>query len=317
MLIGNVGQCTGTLLNNAREDGRPYVLTARHCQNGELGGGAPGAAASVSIYWDAVSPCGETLGSLYNGATTTQSGARTVVEQQDAWLIELDQAPRIPDAYYAGWDATGGVFTGGYSVHHAMGMDKQFVAWHGQSILQRIPGSVLGAPYASDFWGVVNAIGNVGAGASGGALLDPANRVVGSASLAYLVDGEGSEGVCPVVAPPAPTPATITAQYTALSAVWTHRHVSSTTGGNTLQSVLDPDGSGRMTLDGFGSMPMQLIASTSSERVERPVTLSWDVLWAQSCTASGGQPGDGWAGAKPARGSDRSPSWRAAPCRTC
>jgi hypothetical protein len=304
VLIGNIGQCTGTLLNEARGDGKAYILTARHCQNGAIGGGLPNAAAAITIYWDAVSPCGQTLGSLYTGATTAQSGASTVVEQQDAWLVELNQAPRIPDPYYAGWDVSGTAFTGGYSIHHAMGRDKQFVAWHGQSILQRISGSILGAPYDSDFWGLVNSFGNVGAGASGGALFDPVNRVVGSASLAYLVDGEGSDGVCPVAAPQAPTAATITAQYTALSAVWNSTaDASSTTGSKTLRSVLDPDGSGRSTLDGFGLLPMQLLVNTSSEGSDRFVTLSWDVTWAQSCTATGGRAGDGWAGTRPTRGS--------------
>src|SRR4051794_20544894 len=29
--VPGVGQCTGTLLNNARGDGRVFILTARHC----------------------------------------------------------------------------------------------------------------------------------------------------------------------------------------------------------------------------------------------------------------------------------------------
>lgn len=304
VLIANLGQCTGTLLNNARDDGRPYVLTARHCENGELGGGEPGAAGSVSIYWNAVTPCGQVLGSIYDGAVQTQSGAHTVVEQQDAWLIELDQAPVIAEPYFAGWDATGGVFVGGYSVHHAMGFDKRFTGWHGQSILQHVPRATLQINYDSDFWGLVNAIGSVGAGASGGALFDPGNRVVGSASLAYLVNGSGSEGVCPVANPPAPSPATVTAQYTALSAIFNSTaDTTSTTGGTTLQTVLDPDNTGQLTLDGMGLLPMSLVSSTTNEQTERLVTLSWNVSWAQSCTASGGRPGDGWTGALPAAGS--------------
>ncbi len=121
VLVGNKYQCTGTLLNDTRGDGTPYILTARHCENGVLGGGAPGAASSVTVYWDAVTSCGATLGSIYDGSALAQYGAVTVVEQQDAWLLQLDAPPVASDAYYAGWDATGGVFTGGYSVHHAPG----------------------------------------------------------------------------------------------------------------------------------------------------------------------------------------------------
>jgi hypothetical protein len=164
VLIGNLGQCTGTLLNNARGDGRPYILTARHCQNGDLAGGIPEAASSVTIYWDAVTPCGDVLDAFYGAAARSQSGARTVVEQQDAWLLELDQPPDIPEPFFAGWDATGTAFTGGYSVHHALGWSQQYTEWSGQAILQRIPGITLSSPYDPDFWGVVNSLGTVGSG---------------------------------------------------------------------------------------------------------------------------------------------------------
>ena len=303
VLIGNVALCTGTLLNNTRADGRPYVLTARHCQTGELAGGDPGIASAVTIYWESVSPCGEILGTFYSHTTMTQSGARTLVEQQDAWLIELEQAPRIAQPFFAGWDATGNVFTGGYSVHHALGGSKQYTEWFGQPILQRIPGNTVQAPYELDFWGVVNSLGNVGSGASGGALFDPSHRVVGSASLAYINDA--GDGMCPVAQPPAPSPSTITAQYTALTGVWSsHRDDSSTTGNVTIQSVLDPDGTGQLTLDGFGVMPVSLTASNEYPRTDgSPITLTWNVSWAQSCTASGGRAGDGWGGTRPASGS--------------
>ena len=49
MIIGNLYQCTGVLINNVAADNTPYVLTARHCQTGALGGGNPGAANSISV----------------------------------------------------------------------------------------------------------------------------------------------------------------------------------------------------------------------------------------------------------------------------
>jgi hypothetical protein len=157
---------------SAGSDTNPYILTARHCENWKLGGGEPGAAASVTVYWDAVTPCGSVLASIYDGSAITQSGATTVIEQQDTWLIQLDALPAASDAYYAGWDATGGIFSGGYSVHHALGNDKQYVSWYGQPILQTIPGATLKIGYESSFWGLVNQLGNVGAGASGSALFE-------------------------------------------------------------------------------------------------------------------------------------------------
>ena len=303
ILIGNEYQCTGTLLNNTQGDQTPYILTARHCQNGALGGGAPNAAASVSVYWDAVTPCGQPLGSIYDGSAPAQSFATTIVEQQDAWLIKLADPPVVNDAFWAGWDATGGTFNGGYSIHHAMGFNKQYVAWYGQALLQHIPAKTLSVGYDSTFWGVVNQLGSVGAGASGGALFDPDNRLVGSASLAALQNGENSAGVCPVNPPPAPAANTVTAQYTALSGVFASTADStSSTGGITLQSVLDPAASGKLVADGVGNLPVTLTADQTSPTTFDTLTLSWSAPGAQTCTASGGTSGDGWAGLKPATG---------------
>ena len=57
LVVGGVGQCTGVLLNNARGDGTPYMLTARHCENGDSDGGSPYSAGSIRVYWNAVSAC--------------------------------------------------------------------------------------------------------------------------------------------------------------------------------------------------------------------------------------------------------------------
>jgi hypothetical protein len=302
LLVGDQYQCTGTLLNNTRGDGTPYVLTARHCETGKLGGGDPSAAGSVVVYWDAVTACGQSLQSIYYDGTT-QSGAVTVVEQQDAWLIRLDVPPVANDAFYAGWDASGGIFTGGYSIHHALGNDRQYVSWYGQALLQQISAASLQVGYNSTFWGVVNQLGDVGAGSSGGALFDPNNNVVGSGTLANLISGTGSAGVCPATPSVAPTNSNVAAQYTSLAAVWTSTvDPTSTTGGATLQSVLDPDNTGEMTVSGFGLTPITVSIDNSGPALGQTVTLSWNVAGAKTCIAAGGISGDGWVGTYGASG---------------
>jgi lysyl endopeptidase len=175
VVIGNLFECTGTLVNNTANDGRPYILTARHCENGQLGGGDPDAAATVSVYWDAVTPCGTPLFSLYDEITPSQFGATTALEQQDLWLIQLDAPPAANDAYYAGWDASGAAFSGGYTIHQALGEDQQYVQWSGTDVFEQLSASTLSISYDSTFWGVVNGVGNIGAGGSGSALLSPVN----------------------------------------------------------------------------------------------------------------------------------------------
>jgi hypothetical protein len=304
VIIGNLYQCTGTLLNDARGDGAPYVLTARHCEKGQLGGADPDAAAEVSVYWDAVTACGAELGSIYDSGTNAQSGASTVVEQQDIWLIQLDIPPVATDAFYAGWDATGSPFTGGYTIDHALGQDKQYVGWNGTAELEQIPGSTLSIAYDSTFWGVVNSVGNLGAGGSGSALFTPNNQVAGSASLALLTQGENSSGICPVSPPPAPTPSTATALFTALSGVWSSTtDRTSSTGATTLKSELDPAATGQLTNTGLSTTAISLTASSSFANSGDLVTLTWNAAGAESCTARGGLAGDGWAGAHAASGS--------------
>jgi plastocyanin len=307
IIVGNILQCTGTLLNDTQSDGTPYVLTARHCESGELGGGNPGAATSISVYWDAVTPCGQTLASIYDGAAVTQLNAVTVVEQQDAWLVRLLDRPAAADAFYAGWDATGGVFSNGYSIHHALGSDKQYVEWYGQAITENISAATINVGYASTFWGVVNQMGNVGAGASGGALFDPNNHVVGSASLAQLVNGPNTAGVCPVTPPPTPSPSTVTALYTSFAGVWNSTvDATSSTGSATIESVLDNAHTGALVIDGAASIAVSLSSSsagTSSVITGQPITLTWSAAGASSCMALGGLSGDGWTGTLPASGS--------------
>jgi hypothetical protein len=304
LVIGNLYECTGTLVNNSASDGKPYILTARHCEKGELGGADPDAAATVSVYWDAVTPCGTPLYTLYDEITPSQSGATTALEQQDLWLIELDTPPAANDAYYAGWDASGAAFSGGYTIHHALGEDQQYVGWGGTDVFEQLPAATLSISYASTFWGVVNSVGNIGAGGSGSALFSPANQVVGTASLAVLTGGENTAGVCPVQPTPTPSPTTVTALFTALSGVWTSTSDrTSSTGNKTLRSILDPGATGQMTIAGISTLPITLNASTTAAATGTMITLSWNVAGAASCTASGGSPGDGWHGAQAASGS--------------
>jgi hypothetical protein len=304
LIISNLYQCSGTLLNNTAGNGLPYILTARHCESGQLGGGNPDAAATVSVYWDAVTPCGSPLGSLYDTTTISQSGATTALEQQDLWLIQLDAPPAASDAYYAGWDASGATMSGGYTIHYALGEDQQYVEWSGTDVLEQIPGATLSIAYDSTFWGVVNGLGNIGAGGSGSALFSANNQVVGSASLAQLIAGENTGGVCPVQPPPTPSASTVTAQFTALSGAWiSTADRTSSTGSKTLKSLLDPASTGLMQLPGIATQPITLTASSTFANTGDSITLTWNVAGATSCTAWGGSAGDGWAGTKAPSGS--------------
>lgn len=299
IVIGGVSLCTATLVNNTRNDGKPYLLTARHCQDGP--------SSSLTVYWDAAAPCGSNLASVYDEPNPSWFGGTvTVFEQQDVWMMDLMVAPRGARPYFAGWDVTGATFVGGYSPHHALGRKRQYTRWFGQASYQTMSGSVLGVGYDSNFWGVVNDIGAVGSGASGGGLFDTNHRLVGVASLAYLQNGPGSDGMCPVNPPAVPSESSAAALYVALSAVWeSTADTTSFTNPVTLKSLLDPDNTGARVHGGFQLLQdMTLTTGGFSQVVETgwPTSLTWNAPGAATCVATGGIAGDGWAGSRPASG---------------
>jgi hypothetical protein len=295
LIVSNLYQCTGTLINDVPNDNTPYVLTARHCESGTLGGGNPGAASAVTVYWDATTPCGQTLGTLYDPGVVTQTGAITAVEQQDAWLIELNYSPVATDAQFAGFDASGGSIQGGYTIQHALGYDKQFTEWFGQAIALQQTG-VLGVTYTSNFWGVVNQLGNIGPGASGSGLIDQNNHLVGSLTLGRGSDSTGYQ-MCPANPPSAPNGSNEVADFTSLSAVWASTaDTTSSTGTATLKSVLDPGNTGTLQTASVAGADFTFTSSTYTQFLDQAAILSWSAPPGAQCTAGGGSPGDGWAG---------------------
>ncbi len=299
LLVQNQFQCSGTLINDVPGDNAPYVLTARHCITGKVGvSDEPvAAAAGTTVYWDATSTCGTTLGSIYDPNIPVQTGATTLVEQQDAWLIRLDVNPVVANAQFAGFDASGAGVSGGYTIHHAEGGDKQFVAWFGT------PARVVQFTGFAAFLETVNQTGNVGPGASGSALYDQNNHLVGS--LTYGRDTTDPSGYqsCPLPTPPAPDGANGAADFTALAAVWNSSgDTTSATGAATIKSVLDPAGTGTLVTPSAPAAAITFDASVSTQVYGQPLVLTWSASGASQCTASGGSAGDGWSGSLPASG---------------
>jgi hypothetical protein len=299
LLVANQFQCTGTLINDVPGDNTPYVLSARHCITGkvDVADDPVAAAEATTVYWDATSACGATLGSIYDPSIPMQAGAQTLVEQQDAWLIRLDVNPVVSDAQFAGFDATGGAVAGGYTVHHAEGFDKQFTAWFGQAAK-----STLVAGFAP-FLETVNQTGNIGSGASGSALYDQNNHLVGS--LTYGRDTNDATGYqsCPASSPQAPNGSNGVADFTALAAVWNSvSDHTSATGTTTIKSVLDPQNTGTLTAPSAPAVAVSLGASAGAQVYGDPLTLSWSASGASQCTPSGGLAGDGWSGSLSAAG---------------
>ena len=111
--IEGVRYCTGFLINNTSKDGRPYLITARHC------GVHTGNAASVVVMWNYRRDCGAAQEQPWTRHFQSGAAVRAVDRGTDLVLLELDDPPS-PEfgVYYAGWDRSGGDPLRTSVIHH-------------------------------------------------------------------------------------------------------------------------------------------------------------------------------------------------------
>ena len=301
IVIANQSECSGTLLNDVPGDYSNYVLTARHCEDPTGNGHENPDASRLTFYWNATTACGQTLATIYSSATGTTSGATTLVEQMDGWLVKLATQPPF-GVYYAGWDATGASIVGGYGIHHAGANAKQFVEWYGQAVYQTATfngTNTSGQQFQTEtaFWNVNPSLGSISHGASGSGFFDANNHLVGA-----LTSGAGT---CPTSPPTPPSAKSFGGSYTALQVIYNSTiDQSSSQPTATIAQYLDPGHTGAQTNNGKeGPTPppaptVTMAAAPTSFTVGSSTTLTWSSTNADSCTASGG-----WSGTKATSGS--------------
>jgi hypothetical protein len=228
-----------------------------------------------------------------------------VVEQQDAWLIGLDSNPVAADAQFAGFDASGGAVLGGYTIHQAQGRDQQLVTWFGPAYALDEQGA-LGTAYLSNLLETVNQSGNIGPGSSGSGFFNSKNHLVGALALGRQSTDPSGYGACPVAPAAAPNGSNGVADFTSLAAVWNSTaDTTSSTARATLQSVLDPGGTGSRVVPG---KPVELVSldapppapritfSPATVAAGQTFTAAWSATNAANCTLTGGIPGGTWGG---------------------
>jgi len=118
--VNGNGLCTGQMINNCAQDGRPFFLTARHCIPGNQN-------VSNWVYrfnWNSPScPLNQ------NGPTNqTVSGSQLRVQNSasDVALIEFNNpVPTAYDVYFTGWDKSGVAPTSSVAIHHPRGDVKK------------------------------------------------------------------------------------------------------------------------------------------------------------------------------------------------
>lgn len=213
--------CTGFLLNNVRQDGTPYFQTANHCISTST------EALTLVTYFNYEN---STCSSNDAPRTQTLSGAmlRATNKYSDFSLLELYQYP--PEAYnpyFAGWSASGIAPLSGTCIHHPEGTPK-CISLQDNSAPTNYNGSIRWdnnyTSVANTHWMVTFNKGYVEGGSSGSPLFDDKHRVIGQ-----LHGGDSIESF-----------------YGKLSVSWNYGAVAS----QQLKAWLDPDLTGKLTLDG-------------------------------------------------------------------
>ncbi len=232
ILVSGSRWCTGSLINNVRNDGTPYFLTADHCLDGwavsdPLDAISNSDGSDWSFYWNYESP-GCSDGADFIPPST--SGAVLVANNSssDFALFRLTESPYnlFPQEplYLNGWERNAPT-QGGVGIHHPRG-DIKKIATHNMT-----PSS--SGNYWRLYWHQTsNGFSVTEGGSSGSPLYNSNHRVIGQLYGGSSINCDD--------------PANDVAVYGKISVSWN----SSTDHRRRLKDWLDPDNTGVTVLNG-------------------------------------------------------------------
>jgi len=229
--------CTGTLVNNVRQDRTPLFLTANHCLGGE---------ATWIIMFNYQSPnCNDIDGPT---ADTVQGTTRLANNSaSDFALLRLQETPPPAyDVFWAGWSAVDTASPQSTCIHHPNGDIKKISFDH-----QPVVSSSYGGSPPDTRWKVLDwDKGTTEPGSSGSPLFDPAHRIVGQL--------HGGTAACGNDLP----------DYFGKFAVsWDYGSTAATR----LKDWLDPDHTGTRELDGLGLISQAPVVKLTAPPAEAEV----------------------------------------------
>lgn len=275
IIINGNTYCTAALINNVDNDGTPYLITASHCINNDYGYnnkqswkdyGAKGewhydkVAGSIVAFFGYQSPnCNsEIRGNVQ--MTMASLDSVFVSERHDISLLRFKETPPAEyQPYYLGWNATNNSNETPYhGIHHPNGGIKKVAVEEDRLAI----GSFGTAPpynmepqahWAVRAWDVAATEG----GSSGSPLLDNKKRIVGTLT--------GGESHCS--GPKGPD------LYASLNKVWEYTDTIITI--NPLKSILDPNNTGTLTIDGHNPYSNNPFTKSANLLVNDEITQSY------------------------------------------
>jgi hypothetical protein len=241
LAINGTTACTGTLVNNAKNDETPYILTAVHCLNPEIEDGIykgmdhyiTRAGTIVAFFNYNRSVC-DTKMKATEEMSMAITHVKAILEKKDVALLQLqEKPPRYYNAYYAGFNVNEQAGNATYTnIHHPSAAVKKYGLFTGNLTLN------MGAPYSffdsNSHWKIPAwSTGSTYGGSSGSPLFNKNNQIIGTLS--------GGNSFCSGKNPNGEPDF-----FTALYKSW-----ETTDPENQLKKYLDPDNTGIKQLAGF------------------------------------------------------------------
>ncbi len=261
--------CSGSLVNNTRNDGTPYLLTANHC--------GPNSSSADYNQWlfdfqyespDCENPLIEPFRlSIAGSSLIARSPSSGIDSGSDFKLLLLNQ--EVPEHYkpfFNGWSRSNSVTTTGTGIHHPQGDIKKISTYLSQptstGYSQTIPNP--DRPYWRVVWSETETNhGVTEGGSSGSPLFDSNRRIVGTLS--------GGGASCLNLNAPD--------YYGKFSYSWNENGSLAT---QQLQPWLDPDNTGAEFVNGIGVDPNLIFAYFQADATE--ITLNQSIKFEQQST---------------------------------
>lgn len=229
LLINGSYYCTGALINNVSQDGKPYVLTANHCVSLQTE-----ATNTVFLFGYEATVCNGTGSS---SKSLSGSQLRATKGSLDMTLLEMNSMP--PENYrpfYLGWNRVNDPATNTTGIHHPQGDWKKISRDFDESTSVTVSGYATGAHWWVKNW----EIGTTEPGSSGSPLIDSNSRIVGFLS--------GGDALCGN---------SVNDYYGKIATAWE----TFSPANEQLKAWLDPGNTGQTTLDGFNPYQNQTLAA--------------------------------------------------------
>ena len=225
LVSGSNGFCTGALINNTLNDGKPYVLTANHCYSNPANWIFRFQWESTSCINPSTSPTFQSL----SGAVLRAQGTPS-----DFCLVEITGSlvngtvPAAYTPYFSGWDNTETISPSAVCIHHPSGDIKKIAIENNALISTSFGGST-----SNSHWGVLSwDLGVTEPGSSGSPLFNQNRRIIGQL--------HGGASACGA--------SVLSDEYGKVSVSW---NPAGSTSSGQLKNWLDPNNTNASFVDGY------------------------------------------------------------------